>query len=90
MIEIDHSFLLACYNYLTVKILVKVKAGAKQEFVRQIGANNFVVSVMAAPEKGKANEAVRSALADYFNVPKFSIKILAGHTTKNKLIQIHV
>ena len=73
-----------------MKILVKVKAGAKKEFVRKIDDGNFVVSVNAAARKGKANSAVMLVLADYFHVPKANVKILSGHISKTKIIQIHV
>jgi len=46
------------------------------------------VKVTAVPEKGKANEAVIELLADYFDVPKSSINIVGGKSTRMKMIDI--
>jgi len=77
-------------SLVTMKILVKVKAGAKKEFVRKIDDGNFIVSVNAAAKKGKANSAVMLILADYFHIPKANVKILSGHISKTKVMRIHV
>jgi len=46
------------------------------------------VKVTAPPEKGKANEAVIKILADYFSVPKSSVNIVGGKSTRTKIIDI--
>jgi hypothetical protein len=46
------------------------------------------VKVTAPPEKGKANDAVIEILADYFDVPKSSISIIGGKSTRVKLVEI--
>jgi len=46
------------------------------------------ISVTAAPEKGKANEAVVRLLADHFNVPASSITLVRGSTTRMKQFEI--
>ena len=69
---------------------MKVKAGGKREFVQKIDDDNFIVSVTSAPEKGRANEKIIQVLSDHFHVPKSAIKILSGHVSKTKLIQVHI
>lgn len=71
-----------------MKIMVKAKTNAKKTEVTQIDECTYQVAVTAVPEKGKANRAVIAALADYFDIPKSHITILAGHTSKNKIIEI--
>ena len=44
------------------------------------------VHTTAAPTDGAANVAVIKMLAEYFDVPKSSIKIIRGETTRNKVI----
>lgn len=45
------------------------------------------VHTIAAPSDGDANVAVIKMLAEHFNVPKSSIKIIRGITSRNKVIQ---
>lgn len=71
-----------------MKIYIKTKPQAKEAKVEKIDDTHFVVSVKEPPEKGKANEGVRRALAEYFNVSRSSVEILAGHTARNKIVKI--
>ncbi len=71
-----------------MKIFVKAKANAKKEQVEQIDATHFVVQVKAPPVEGKANDAIRKALADYFNVAPSRIKMTSGKTSKQKTFEI--
>jgi uncharacterized protein YggU (UPF0235/DUF167 family) len=71
-----------------MKISVKAKPNAREEKVERIDENNFVVSVKEKPEKGKANEAIRNALAVYFKVASSRVKIVSGHTSRNKIVEI--
>lgn len=50
---------------------------------------NLKVYVTSAPEKGKANAAVKKALAEYWSVPKNKIEIVSGQTGRHKRIRIH-
>ena len=54
-----------------------VKPGAK-----------IMVRVTAAPEGGKANDAVVALLAKRLRVPKRSVRIVRGHKSRNKRIRI--
>lgn len=71
-----------------MKIFVKAKPGAKIEKVEKVGENNFVVSVKEPPIKGRANQAIIKVLAEYFNVPLSDIKIVSGHTSRQKVIKV--
>ena len=42
------------------------------------------IQVAAAPEKGKANEAVRGVLADFFGVKIGQIELISGQTQPRK------
>jgi hypothetical protein len=46
------------------------------------------VEVKAGPVKGEANRAVIKALAKHFKVSRSAIRIVAGHRTRNKLVEI--
>jgi uncharacterized protein (TIGR00251 family) len=69
-------------------IEVKVKPKSSQEGIKDLGNGKFEIRVNEAPEDGKANERVIELLSEYFKVPKSSIKIKYGQTSKNKVIVI--
>ena len=72
-----------------MKINVKAKPGAREEKVEKIDELNYVVSVREQPVKGKANEAIRNALAVYFKTGSSRVRIVSGHTSRNKVIEIN-
>ena len=71
-----------------MKINVKAKPGSREEKVEKVDEQNFVVSVKEPPEKGKANEAIRNALAVYFKTGSSRVKIVSGYSSRNKIIEI--
>ena len=73
-----------------MKIFVKAKPKAKQEEVLKVDENHFVVAVKEPPVGGRANEAIRKAIAQYFNVPASEVSIISGHTSRQKIVEIKV
>lgn len=71
-----------------MKIFVKAKPNAKEEKVERIDGSNFLVCVKEPPVQGKASAAIVEAIADYFDVPKSSVKIISGHTARQKVVEI--
>ena len=71
-----------------MRIYVRVTPRAGKNEVLKISDGEYKVKVTAVPEKGKANVAVIKLLADYFGVPKSSISIIGGKSTKTKIIDI--
>ena len=49
----------------------------------------FKVSVKARPVEGKANEAVRETVAEYFNVSRSKVVFLKGMKSKYKRLDIN-
>ena len=48
-----------------------------------------ILKALPAPAReGKANQALIELLSESFSVPKTSIKILLGKTSKKKLVEI--
>lgn len=84
-----------------MKIVVKAKTRAKVEKVERLeqptlgldkDKNETVVyrvSVKEAPVDGKANEAIIRALAEYFDIPKSSVELVSGQTSKQKMFMIN-
>jgi len=71
-----------------MKIAVKVKTGSKQTRVEKLSDNSFSVWVKEKPQEGKANYAVREALAGHFDLPKSRVTLLSGKRSKTKLFEI--
>lgn len=72
-----------------MKLFVKVKPSAKEEKLETISENQVAIWVKEPPVEGRANEAVIRVLADHFRVPRLSVKIISGRTSKNKIIEIN-
>jgi hypothetical protein len=64
-----------------------VPAGSKTAFGGIYG-DMLKVKLSAAPEKGKANEALLDYLAESLGIKRKSIKIVSGLTSKVKLIEV--
>ena len=71
-----------------MRITVLVKAGRKETKIESLSDNSFSVWVKEKPQDGKANHAVREALAEYFNIPKSRITLVSGEKSKTKLFEI--
>lgn len=48
----------------------------------------LVVRVTAPPVDDAANEAVIAAVADALDVPKRSVRLVAGRTSRNKTVEV--
>lgn len=71
-----------------MKIFIQVKANARVAAVEKLDEINYRVSVKEPPVQGKANGAVIAVLADYFKVPMGAVRIVAGHASKKKIVEI--
>lgn len=72
-----------------MKVLVKVKTGARKNFVERAGEGQFIVFTKKQPEKGRANQAVLRLLAKHFKKPPEALKIAKGLKSKQKIIEIN-
>ena len=71
-----------------MKIIAKIKPNSRKEEIKKIDDKNFIVAVKEPPIDGKANKAIVKALAGYFNVSSSGVRIVSGHASKQKVIQI--
>lgn len=71
-----------------LRLFVKAKPNSREEKVERVDETHFVVFVKESPEKGKANQAIRNALAIYFKTGTSMVRIVSGHTSRNKIIEI--
>lgn len=71
-----------------VRLRVRVKPGARRE--RLVGAHGSALKleVATAPERGRANEAVRRLLARALELPLRAIEISAGASSQDKTVTV--
>jgi uncharacterized protein len=70
------------------RFAIRVKPGAKREAVGGRHGDALVVAVTAPAIEGKANEAVRKALATAFGVRKQDVTIVAGERGRDKIVDL--
>lgn len=71
-----------------MKLFVKAKPSAREDKVEKISDNTFIVAVKEPPMDGRANSAIVSAIAEFFNVPKSRVRIVAGLASRQKIIEV--
>jgi uncharacterized protein YggU (UPF0235/DUF167 family) len=50
--------------------------------------DSWKVRVAAAPERGKANDAVLELLAETLAVPRASVTLVSGGSSRNKIVEL--
>lgn len=65
-------------------LLVRAQPGAKRDAILGERAGALRVAVTAAPERGKANEAIVEVLADRLGCRRSQIAILTGESARDK------
>jgi len=72
------------------EIIVEVKAvpGSSRTEIKGFLDQALKIKIVAAPEKGKANEEIIQVLAQTFHVKPASIQLLQGQTSPRKKFRI--
>lgn len=71
-----------------VRITLRVSPGSKRTAVVGPYLDGWKLRVAAAPENGKANGAVVRLLGDVLGIPAERVKIVAGHASRTKVVEI--
>jgi uncharacterized protein (TIGR00251 family) len=72
-----------------VVVDVHVQPGARRSEVRGRHGDALAVRVAAPPDRGRANEALLTVLAEFFHVPRPQVELVAGHTSRRKRVALH-
>lgn len=72
---------------MPVRINIRVIPRARRNAVESAKDGTLRVYTTAAPADGDANAAVIKMLARHLDVPKTSIKIIRGLTSRDKVIE---
>lgn len=74
---------------VNVRLTPKASANRIQGFATEAdGSAVLKVQVTAAPEDGKANDALLKLLAKTWKLPKTSLSIVSGATSRRKVLRI--
>ena len=72
----------------STRLRVRVVPGAaRTQLVGRLG-DAWKLRVHAAPERGLANHAVVALLAETLGLPRADVRVVAGHTTRDKLVEV--
>lgn len=69
-------------------IKVKVLPESKKVEIIKKAEDRFEIKIKAKPEKGLANKEVMKVLSEYFKTPETKIRLIKGHTQRNKIFEI--
>jgi len=67
---------------------VKVQPRGRKNAVTGEVGDALKLALTAPPVEGRANDACIAFLAELLNVPRSSVTIAAGHSSRNKVIRV--
>jgi uncharacterized protein len=70
----------------STRVRLRVTPGARRSELVGRHGEGWKVRVAAAPEGGRANEAVLALLAEELELPRRSLSIISGHTGREKVV----
>jgi uncharacterized protein len=71
-----------------ITFAVKVHPRARKNAITGQVGDSLKVALTAPPVDGKANQAVIEFFADLFAIPRSSVTIASGETSRNKTVRI--
>jgi len=72
----------------TTRLRLKVSPGSARTELAGRHGDAWKVRVTAAPERGRANDAVVRFLAKRLGVPRSSVAVVSGHATREKVVEL--
>jgi uncharacterized protein (TIGR00251 family) len=73
---------------LSTRVRLRVAPGATRAGVVGRHGEAWKVRVTAAPEGGRANEAVVRLLADTLSLPREAVTLVSGHGARDKIVEL--
>lgn len=71
-----------------ITFAVKVHPRARKNTITGTVGDALKLALTAPPVDGKANQAVIEFFADLFAIPRSSVTIASGETSRNKIVRI--
>src|SRR3954452_23492346 len=70
------------------RLEVRVTPGARRSAISGRYGDAWKVSVTAPPDRGRANTALVTLLADELGVSHRSVRVLTGHGARTKIVEV--
>jgi uncharacterized protein (TIGR00251 family) len=70
------------------RLRLKVSPGSAQGEIVGRHGEAWKIRVAAAPERGRANEALLRLLASALRVPAGKLSLVSGHTSRDKVVEL--
>jgi uncharacterized protein YggU (UPF0235/DUF167 family) len=70
------------------RLRLRVAPGAARAAVVGRHGDGWKIRVAAAPERGRANEAVLALLAATLSLPRTSISLVSGSSSRDKIVEL--
>jgi uncharacterized protein (TIGR00251 family) len=72
----------------STRLRLRVSPGASRTELAGRYGDAWKVRVAAAPERGRANDAVIALLASRLRIPRESVSVVSGTTSRDKVIEL--
>jgi uncharacterized protein (TIGR00251 family) len=72
----------------STRLRLRVSPGARSNAIVGRHGESWKVRVTAAPEGGKANDAVLRLLAERLELPGQSVTLVSGPASRNKIVEL--
>jgi uncharacterized protein len=72
----------------STRLRLRIQPGASKAGIVGRHGEGWKVRVLAAPEAGRANEAVLRLLADTLSLPRDALTLVSGHAARDKTVRL--
>jgi uncharacterized protein len=72
----------------STRLRLRVSPGAGRAAIVGRHGDAWKVRVTAAPENGRANEAVLRLIADTVSLPRHAVTLVSGHGGRDKIVEL--
>jgi len=73
-----------------IRLRLRVKPGARKNAILGAHAGALKIAVVAAAEKGRANEAVLDLLCEALAIPRSSLRLVSGAASRDKAVLVRL
>ena len=73
----------------STRLTLRVSPGASRTELAGRYGDAWKVRVSAAPERGRANDAVLQLLAERLDLPESAISLVSGRGSRDKVVELH-
>lgn len=72
----------------STRLRLRVSPGASETGVAGRHGDGWKLRVAAAPERGRANDAVLALLARTLSLPRHAVTLVSGHGGRDKIVRL--